>query len=140
MRRFAVVALVAALAGCASAPPPATEVKPVVRAEPRAEPRIEAGDYAEILTEIKQAVTQIQTTISTVTTNYALDAERAKLERAKDRDARVRAAGDTAIWLGLAILMFVMPEPPMGRWRAAVLGLGLALIAGGGLAPLLWAF
>lgn len=125
------LALVSLLAGCAT---PATSA--TVTPDATVAPEVHAGDNAEILTAIRQ----VQTTLSTVTTNYALDAERAKLERARERDARNAQAGTSVVLIGLGLLFLVLPAPALGAWRGTVIVVAICMVAGGALVPVLWPF
>lgn len=130
--------LLIALSGCASVPPGGAEVHPVQTAEPSATPAVEAGDNARIWQEVRQSLTQIQHTLTTVTTNYALDEERAKLERARQRDETKERVGGVVAWIGIALLFFAMPTPVQGQWRAIIITVALAMVAGGNVLPMVW--
>lgn len=122
MKWIIAILLCATMFGCAT--PGAAN-----RQEPKATvtPTVTAGDFAEI----KQSIKTILNTVSTITQNFALDKERAKLEATKLRKAEKREAIGTARWVGLALIFLAMPAPALGYWRGVIIVIGLAMMAGG---------
>ena len=87
-----------------------------------------------------QKLDQLQITMTKVTTSYALDAERAKLQAQKQRDARLADAADKAMWLGFVLLALALPAPFGEKMKALLVILAVSLLAGSQAVPMFWPF
>ena len=122
-----VIFLILFLSGCSV---PANNVKPVATVSPT----ITAGD----IKELKQDIKQIQTTITT--TNYALDSERAKIEKKRIRTAQVSELSIKAVLVGLIIFGLVAPSFLPERYEVVGYIVALGIIVGAIMLPFLWPF
>jgi len=117
--------------GCGT-PQGSARVNPTTRATPT----VTAGDGAKILQELSQ----IQTTLSTVTSNYSLDAERAKLEAKRLRMQERREAGIMAFLIGIILICLAVDSPVHGYWRGIIITVGVSMAVGSVAIPMLWPF
>ena len=129
---LALAAILILCAGCAAAPTQSVPVTPTATAAPS----LSAGDGAKIM----QKLDQLQITMTKVTTSYALDAERAKLQAQKQRDARLADAADKAMWLGFVLLALALPAPFGEKMKALLVILAVSLLAGSQAVPMFWPF
>lgn len=117
--------------GCGT-PQGSARVNPTTRATPT----VTAGDGTKILQELSQ----IQTTLSTVTSNYSLDAERAKLEAKRLRMQERREAGIMAFLIGIILICLAVDSPVHGYWRGIIITVGVSMAVGSVAIPMLWPF
>ena len=135
---LAVLLLVASILGvtmAACAAVPAARVDQPIRAtaEPKLTPTVTAGDNATVLQEIRQTLKQVQVAVSTVTQNYMLDAERAKLEAARMQQGARSWILVALVVIGLLMAAIAAPAPKdlrvkLALYIAAAIAFGAALV------------
>ena len=113
---------------------PAGCVRPAQSAKPAATvaPKIVTGDNSEVLLAIKQVQNTVQTT------NYALDGERATLERKAARDQQKLMFAWVGTLVGMLLLNLFMDSPVKNgrRWIAVLIAFGI--IIGSLVIPFVW--
>lgn len=114
--------------GCNGAP--LVGVKP----EAKVAPTITAGD----IKELKQDIKQIQNTVTT--TNFALDKERAKVEKDRVRKYQVSSLSMNGVLVGLIILGLIAPSFLPKRYHFLGYVAALGIIVGSIALPMLWPF
>ena len=122
--------LVLLMSGCMGSSVPANDVKP----QATVAPTITAGD----IRDIKQDIKQVQKTITT--TNYALDSERAKIEKKRIRTAQVKDLSMEGVLAGFLILGWIAPAVVPKRYMVFGYLIALGIIIGSILIPFLWPF
>lgn len=138
MKRLAAIALsLALLAGCA-APGSTARQEPQAVVKPETAAAVRTGDNSQVLQEINQRILQLQQTISTITNNYALDAERAKLEAVRIRSERLSHMSIYGILVGVALLALATPNVfAEGWWQVVAIVAGFACMVGSVAIPFL---
>lgn len=129
--------LFVALSGCAGAAQESrTEQRAV--AKPAAVAPVRTGDYSHILQEIKQLALQVQTAVTNMVSNFALDKERARIEREKLRREERRGLTEKAIIAGAMILALCTDKLFGAKLKPIMVVVGVSLICGGLGLPYLW--
>ena len=95
---------------------------------------------AEKIDKIEQVVTQVQVTVSTQTANFQLDAQRAKVEQARNKDMARLGISILGMIMGLALIGFISPAIPSPALRATMLIVAICLICAPIGIVLLWPF
>jgi len=95
-------------------------------------PVITTGDNSQVLQEIKQQLTTIQMN------SFALDTERAKLERQSDRDEQKLLGSGLGLGVGFCMLFMFLPSPVTNGRQQLGLFIALGIIVGSLVIPFLW--
>ena len=133
----AAVFLLVALTGCAGAGQEArTEQRAV--AKPAAVAPVHTGNYSRVLQEIKQLALQVQTAVTNMVSNFALDKERARIEREKLRREERRGLTEKAIIAGMMILALCTDKLFGEKLKPVMVIVGISLICGGLGLPYVW--
>lgn len=115
------------LAGCTTPP---NDVAP----QATVSPTITAGD----IRDIKQDIKQVQKTITT--TNYALDARRAKIESEKLRRMQVSDLSGKGVMVGLLLFALIAPSFLSKKYMPVGYLAAIGIIVVSILIPFLWPF
>jgi hypothetical protein len=112
--------------GCGSA-----QQRPAQEANVAPESKAALETMAENIQSLKQNVQQIQTTTNKMESNFQLDANRAKLEMARDEQSSRSAAATVSILVGLILIGLASPQIDNLKIRTAIMIMAILLIAAG---------
>lgn len=146
--------LLGQLAGCSPAlttvPGVSPTVAPTVAPAATATPENQQAVTAERIDRLEQTVTnrisQVQETVATTitttiaTSNYALDAERAKIEQSSLRKQERYNVSVMGVLVGFGLVALVAPSVITGRWRLIAYIVAASVLVGSVLLPFMWPF